>query len=187
MSVAAFTHLDAVVGRWGFIPAEAFRWGGLTLLTSFFLHGGIWHLVGNLYFLLIFGDNVEDYIGRWRFGALILGSAIAGDLVHLLFDPGSDVPAIGASGGISGILLFYALRFPQARLGFLFRFSFDFRWIQIPAWGALAFWLGLQLLLLWFQWKGVGQVAATAHLGGALAGVGFWYWWRHHDCLKAVQ
>ncbi|MCW5557733.1 MAG: rhomboid family intramembrane serine protease [Verrucomicrobiae bacterium] len=184
VSALAFTDLETAVGRWGFVPSEAFRWGGLTILTSFFLHGGIWHLIGNLYFLLIFGDNVEDYVGRWRFGALILGATVAGALVHLLFDPGSRVPAVGASGGLSGILLFYALRFPHARLGFLFRFSLYFRWIEISAWGALVLWLMLQLIFLGIQWTGAGEVAATAHLGGALAGWGFWHWWRHHDCLK---
>jgi membrane associated rhomboid family serine protease len=178
ISVGAFFDLDNVVERFGFIPAAAWRYGGLTSLTSFFLHGGILHLVGNLYFFLIFGDNVEDYLGRWRYVLLILASTLTGDLTYALAQPHSTLPAIGASGGISGIIVFYALEFPQARLGFLFGYFLYFRWIQMPAWGALVLWVLMQFIGAAMQLGGFSNVAATAHLGGAAAGFALWYWWR---------
>lgn len=177
-SIAAFSNLRAAVDALGFIPAEAWRYGGLTFLTSFFLHGGLLHLAGNLYFFLIFGDNVEDYIGRWRYLLLLFGATLAGDVVHLLANPSSTVPCVGASGGISGVIVFYALQFPHARLGFMFRYWFRFQWVHMPAWFALILWLGLQSYTALMQWKGFSNVAATAHLGGAAAGFLFWLAWR---------
>jgi membrane associated rhomboid family serine protease/Zn-finger nucleic acid-binding protein len=184
ISIKAFSNLEAVVGQFGFIPAEAFRSGGLTLLSSFFLHADWFHLLGNLYFLLIFGDNVEDFLGRLRYGLLILIATVFGDLVHLLGSPGSTTPCVGASGGISGIIVYYALQFPKARLGFMFRYFVYFRWLQIPAWGALVFWLLLQTIGLVQQVHGVSNVAATAHLGGAFVGFVCWLCWREQEhCL----
>lgn len=181
ISIWAFTDLEAVVANFGFVPARAWRYGGLTFLSSFFLHGGIFHLVGNLYFLLIFGDNVEDFLGRIRYSLLILAATLTGDVIHLLADPSSNTPCIGASGGISGIIVFYALQFPKARLGFMFRYFLYFRWLQIPAWAALALWLVLQLFGVVDQMNGLSNVAATAHLGGAGAGFCFWVWWRNKE------
>ena len=178
VSVFAFVDLEAAVLKFGMIPAEWWRYGGLTLLTSFFLHGGILHLVGNLYFLLIFGDNVEDYLGRCRYLLLILASTVVGDMVHILADPSSTIPCIGASGGISGVIVFYALKFPHARLGFLFMYYFRIRWLQIPAWGALVLWLMLQSVGVFEQLSGYSNVAATAHLGGAGVGFVVWFIWR---------
>lgn len=179
VSIWAFFDLEAAVQTFGLIPAEAGRYGGLTLLTSFFLHGGAWHLIGNLYFLLIFGDNVEDYVGRWRYLLLVFAATLVGDAVHLLAEPASTIPCIGASGGISGVIVFYALQFPHARLGFLFRYAcVIFRWVQIPAWVALGLWLLLQSVSVMLQLNGFSNVAATAHLGGAAAGFGFWLAWR---------
>src|SRR5690606_26695314 len=105
-----------------FIPNEPWRLGGLTWLTSFFVHGGILHLVGNLYFLLVFGDNVEDLIGRKRFLAVLFSSALLGDLLHWMFEPRGTIPTVGASGGISGVIALYALAFPHARLGIMMRY-----------------------------------------------------------------
>jgi membrane associated rhomboid family serine protease len=101
-----------------------------------------------------------------------------GALVHLLFDPESSRPCIGASGGISGVIMFYALQYPQARLGLNVWIRWMPRWIEIPAWGAMALWLGLQILILIQQRMGTSNVAATAHLGGALAGFLAWILWR---------
>jgi membrane associated rhomboid family serine protease len=170
--------LRTAVGEFGFVPAEALRLGGLTWLTSFFLHGGILHLIGNLYFLLIFGDNVEDHLGRWRYLLLILAATLTGDLVHVLAAPQSTVPSIGASGGISGVIVFYALQFPKARLAFLFRYFLYFRWLQIPAWAALVLWMLLQFFTAALQLSGLSNTAATAHLGGAAAGFLLWLKWR---------
>jgi membrane associated rhomboid family serine protease/Zn-finger nucleic acid-binding protein len=181
VSVMAFFNHRPMVEAFGLVPAQAWRWGGLTWVTSFFLHGGALHLLGNLYFLLIFGDNVEDFLGRWRYALMLLAATVAGDAVHVLMDPRSMVPCIGASGGISGVIVFYALQFPRARLGFLMRYFFFFRWVQIPAWGALGLWLLLQSVGLMQQIMGASSVAATAHLGGAAAGFVAWWWWRRTE------
>jgi len=187
VSLLAFGDLEGAVQQFGFVPAKALRYGGLTLLTSFFLHGGVFHLIGNLYFLLVFGDNVEDALGRARYALLLLGATLAGDLVHWLAAPDSAVPCVGASGGISGVIVFYALRFPQARLGVLFRYWLYFRWIQMPAWVALGFWLVLQVLGVSLQLAGFSSVAATAHLGGAAAGFVAWLYWRRLSPAPTAQ
>ncbi len=187
LSLWAFFQLEAAVAQFGFVPAEALRLGGITWLTSFFLHGGIMHLVGNLYFLLIFGDNVEDYLGRWRYVLLICAATIIGDLTHLLAALHSTVPCIGASGGISGIIVFYALQYPRARLSFLFhvygRYStwWGLHWLSMPAWVALILWLLLQTFGVVMQLSGFSNVAATAHLGGAATGWAMWLWWRSRE------
>jgi membrane associated rhomboid family serine protease len=174
ISILAFFDLENTINRFGLIPAEVWRYGGATLLTSFFLHGSVWHLVGNLYFLFLFGGNVEDYLGRWRFAGLILLSTLSGDCLHILADPRSYEPCIGASGGISGVLVFYALEFPRARLALLLRFY----WIQIPAWGAFAVWLLIQFFGVYQQIAGISNVSALAHLGGVVTGLILWLWWR---------
>ena len=178
ISLVAFSNLRTVIEALGFIPAEAWRYGGLTLVTSFFLHGGVVHLVGNLYFFLIFGDNVEDYLGRRRYLLLLLGATLVGDIVHLLANPSSTVPCVGASGGISGVIVYYALQFPRARLGFMFRYWFRFHWVHMPAWFVLILWLALQTYTAVMQWSGLSNVAATAHFGGAAVGFIFWLAWR---------
>ena len=189
-SLIAFGRLPATVNQFGLIPDDAFRLGGLTWITSFFLHGGLWHLIGNLYFLLIFGDNVEDYLGRGKYLLLILGADLLGNLLHVILSPASDVPCIGASGGISGIIVFYALQFPRARLSFLFAGWWSlylsgrgFGWLSIPAWGALIVWLLLQTLTLSMELNGTSDVAASAHFGGAIAGFVAWLWWRSKEQL----
>lgn len=174
-SIRAFFNLELAVREYGLIPAQAGRAGGLTFITSFLLHGSLAHLIGNMYFLIMFGDNVEDYLGKARYLLLIVGAAFVGDLAHIALDPRSTIPVIGASGGISGVLAFYILRFPKARLGILFRVFFYFRWIQMPAyaWGLL--WVILQLLGAFQQVSGTSNVSALAHLGGAAVGVAFWW------------
>lgn len=174
-SIRAFFNLEAAVLEYGLIPSQAMRAAGLTFLTSFLLHGGLFHLIGNMYFLLVFGDNVEDYLGGRRFLLLIAGAALLGDLAHIAIDPRSDIPVIGASGGISGVLAFYILRFPKAQLGFLFRFLLYFRWIRLPAYGWGLLWVGMQILGASLQISGASNVSALAHLGGAAVGVVFWW------------
>ncbi|MGE4488442.1 MAG: rhomboid family intramembrane serine protease [Kiritimatiellales bacterium] len=151
----------------GLIPAEWGRMAGLTFFTSFFLHGGISHLVGNLYYLYVFGDNVEDVLGRARFLFLLAASTLIGGLLYVLMKPGSPVACIGASGGISGILAYYALRFPKHRIGVLL---FFFKWIRFPVTVYFAFWIAMQLFGIL---TGAGRVAYAAHLGGVLAGVAY--------------
>jgi membrane associated rhomboid family serine protease len=157
------------------VPAEPFRMGGLTFATSLLLHAGLLHLFGNLYFLFVFGDNVEDTLGPLRFAILLVIASLAGDVAHILADPQSEVPLVGASGGISGVIAFYALRFPHARLGFLFRIGFHyFRWVNLPAWSAFLLWCGLQVYGAYEQILGFSIVSALAHLSGAGVGVAWW-------------
>jgi len=159
---------DAVRG-WGFVPNAWARRGGLTLLTGFFLHGGWMHLVGNLYFLLVFGDNVEDRLGKGKYLLLVLAAHLAGSLVHAALDPRGEVPCIGASGGIFGIVAFYAIAFPRARLAFFFFWPGG--WLRVPAWGMLLFYTGLQILGAQAQIAGTSNVSSLAHLGGIAVGV----------------
>src|SRR6266446_6880248 len=177
VSVAGFFHLDEAVHRFGLIPAQPWRYGGFTWISSFFLHGGLWHLLGNLYFLLLVGDNVEDYLGRWRYILLVVLATVGGDALHTMVAAHSTEPSIGASGGISGLLAFYALEFPRARLGFLLRYFWQFSWIQMPAWVAFGLWILLQIFGVYTQLAGFSHVSALAHLGGVGVGMVFWLIW----------
>jgi len=156
------------VRQWGFIPSEWARHGGLTSLTSFFIHGGLFHLVANMYFLLIFGDNVEDDLGSLRFVLLLLGAAVFGDVVHAAFDARGQIPCVGASGGVCGVLGYYAVMFPRAKIGVLFRWLF---WINFPAFVWLLFYLVIQVLGAFQQMDGHGNVSCLAHLGGLAVGL----------------
>ncbi|NLB69194.1 MAG: rhomboid family intramembrane serine protease [Lentisphaerae bacterium] len=174
-SVFAFSNLPASIQKFGLIPAEVGRYGGLTLLTSFLIHGGVIHLVGNVYFLLIFGDNVEDWLGKWRFFLLLLCATLIGDLAHIWGNAHDTIPCIGASGGISGVIAFYALKFPRARLSFLIRFYWRFRWISLSAYKMFFFWVLIQFLGARNQLSGLSSVSSLAHLGGMSAGLIFWF------------
>jgi len=179
ISSAAFYYGSWVVQEYGMIPARAFRDGGFTLISSFFLHGGIFHLLGNLYFLLVFGDNVEDYLGKARYLLLLLLATLAGDLAHIAADPAGTVPCIGASGGIAGVMACYALAFPKARFALFLRYLYIFRWITVPAWGLVLLWVAMQLIGAWRQIHGFTNVSAFAHLGGAGMGLVWWLAWRN--------
>lgn len=171
-------NLSSVIARYGLVPAHAARLGGLTFVSSFFLHGGVAHLLGNLYFLLVFGDNVEDWLGWKRFLLLIMGASALGALVHIFADPRSTIPCIGASGGISGVLAFYALKFPKVRLKMLFRYLVFPRWLSISARTAFFVWIAIQMFGAWAQVSGFSNVSALAHLGGAGAGFACWLLYR---------
>ncbi len=164
-----YGNLDQVIKNWGFIPDYWLRHGGLTMLTSAFLHAGIFHLLGNMYFLLIFGDNVEEEMGPWKYTILIITSIACSLFLQALLDKQGNIPMVGASGFISGIIAAYAFCFPKAKLSFTWRFIF---WWSIPAWGAFALWLALQLFFSYMtkDAKG-GGVAYFAHIGGAAAGI----------------
>jgi len=186
VSFWGFFDLDNVVREFGLIPDEAWRYGGLTFLTSFFLHGGAIHLIGNLYFLIIFGEHVEDYLGRKRWLLLLFLAAITGDTLHVAFDPRGTIPCIGASGGIAGLIAFYAFKFPHAKLGILFRYFVYFRWLKFPAWSAFLMWLLLQFLGAYEQVAGFSNVSSLAHLGGSAIGVALWFWWRKIELKPAT-
>src|SRR6058998_3160125 len=178
-SLLAFPHLREVVQRFGLIPAQATRLGGLTFVTSFFLHAGIIHLAGNMYFLLAFGHAVENFLRPLRYLAFIAVAAFIGDLAHIALDPRSQTPCIGASGGIACVITFYALNFPRMRLAFLMRLGFVwFRWIRLPAWFVFVLWIFFQLIGALEQKAGMSSVSSFAHLGGAVVGVVAWLIWR---------
>lgn len=169
-----FTSPLAAVGffeRWGFIPAQWYRYGGLTLISSFFLHGGWFHLVGNMYFLVVFGDNVEDRLGGVSFILLLLAGHGVGMLAHASFEPNPHIPCVGASAGISAVLAFYAVTFPRVRLGFFFWLGWVFRWISMPAIVALVLFSLLQIVGAWLQISGISSVSYLGHLGGLLVGL----------------
>jgi len=158
--------LSKAIAEWGFVPDAWFRHFGLTVPASFLLHGGIFHLVGNLYFFMVFGDNVEETLGPWRFVLLLAGAHVAGMLLHAAADPRGDMPCVGASAGIAGVIACYAVVFPYARIGLFIWF----RWLAIPAFVALVLYVGMQSLGTWRQVGGFSHVSYLAHLGGLATG-----------------
>jgi membrane associated rhomboid family serine protease len=164
--------LDAFVTEWGIVPAElTAAWSSgsvmtaeaLTLITSQFLHGGWLHLLGNLLFLWIFGNNVEDRLGRFRFLLFYLvGGAVAG-LTQVAIDPDSTIPTIGASGAIAATLGAYLVLFPRARITSLVFLGFFYQLIDVPAVIVLVFWFALQLI------DGLASIGVTDTAGGGVA------------------
>lgn len=182
VSLLAMANIQEIAKRFGFIPEQAWRYGGLTFLTCFFLHGGFLHLFGNMYFQVVFGSRIEKAIGWWRVLLLIGLATLGGGLLHLVLQPHFKIPSIGASGGISGVIVFYALKFPKARLGFMFRI---FTFVTMPAWVALVLWVLYQGLGAFMQVHGFSAVNSFAHLGGALTGFLVWLCWRKTDWALA--
>jgi membrane associated rhomboid family serine protease len=140
-----------------------------TLLTSMFLHGGWLHLLGNVWFLWVFGNNVEDAMGHGRFAAFYLLCGIGAAAAQLLIDPGSPVPMVGASGAISGVMGAYALLYPRVKIHTLVVLVIIFFRVAIPAWVMLGYWFVLQLMSAGVNEVG-GGVAFAAHVGGFIAG-----------------
>ena len=151
------------------------RLGGLTwpaLVSSMFLHGGWMHLIGNLWFLWIFGNNVEDSMGHGRFLLFYLLTGLVAAGAHVASAPGSTLPMVGASGAISAIMGAYLVLYPRARVHTLIIIIILFRIIPIPAWIFLLFWFLLQVASSSLQLPGGGGgVAFWAHIGGFLAGL----------------
>ncbi len=165
----------AVIG-FGYIPSTVFdiaeRPDSLhfvpdmaTYVTYSFLHGDFWHLAGNMLFLWVFGDNVEDALGHVRFLIFYILSAAAGALLHGLLIPESQAPLIGASGAIAGIVAAYLMLHPSVKVWIL---AFGRLPLRIPAWVALALWVAFQFLMLLIA--GEDTVSWAAHVGGILAG-----------------
>ena len=147
---------------------------------SFLLHANYWHLGSNLYFLWRFGDNAEDCLGPLGFLLLVVCATVTGDALHIATDPRSDVPLIGASGGISGVMVYYALRFPHARLDFIAGWGLFFRRVRAAAWVYVLIWILIQVPLAVLQMYGYSMVSTTAHFGGALVGALFAFPHRVH-------
>jgi membrane associated rhomboid family serine protease/Zn-finger nucleic acid-binding protein len=173
--LAFFSGGERVVRDYALHASDPFRLGGFEWISSFFLHWDYWHLVGNLYFLVLFGVCVEDALRPGKYLLLVALSKVAGSLLYVALSAGGGGASAGASGGISGIIVFWALAFPHARVrglwwGWLwtpFTVSFSSR-----TW--LAIWIGLQVVGASLQVSGIGGVNYFAHLGGGVAGAAFW-------------
>ena len=164
--------LNHLIFTYGIVP-DRLQYGDL--LTSMFMHGGWMHLIGNMWFLWIFGDNVEDVLGKWKYLLFYVLCGVAAGLVHAFLNPLSRVPTIGASGAIAGVMGAYLLKFPHSRIHTLIPIFIFFTTVDIPAFLILIYWFLIQ------AFSGVGQigyshlsrggVAWFAHIGGFLAGM----------------
>jgi membrane associated rhomboid family serine protease len=148
----------------------------LTPLTSMFLHGGWMHIIGNSLFLWVFGNNVEDSMGHWRFLVFYLLCGLAAAATQVLVSPAEAVPMVGASGAISGVMGAYLVLYPQVRVRMLFIFIVIFKVFRIPAWIVLLWWFALQVMEgvpeLGRAGPQVGSgVAVWAHVGGFVTGL----------------
>ena len=170
--------VESFVGAFSLVPARLFHAGtvlpglvpaGVTIFTAQFLHGGLFHLIGNMLYLWIFGNNVEDSMGRVRFIVFYLLCGAIASIAHAFMYAQSNVPMIGASGAVSGILGAYVMLFPRARVLTLFTLGFFVRMIEVPAMMVLGFWFIFQFLNA-LVLQGAGGVAWYAHIGGFLAG-----------------
>jgi membrane associated rhomboid family serine protease len=153
-----------------FYPSKSGRFNGLNYLSCFLVHGDLVHLGTNMYCLFIFGDNVEDSLGRFKYLALLIVATFLGSYLSGFMDSGSDIPHVGASGGIFGVMVYYLLRFPKAKFTYFFYFQF----IQVPALAVLAMYIFLQFVGTYNQLSGLGNIDHLAHLGGGAAGLLFW-------------
>ena len=182
--------LGASVCQLGMIPAELFRTVSpgtrvplgpgvtciidtphyATVITSMFMHGGWFHIIGNMWFLWLFGNNIEDSMGHVRFVVFYLLCGVVAAGAQLLADPHSRLPMVGASGAISGVLGAYILLYPRVRVHTLVTLGFFVTTIALPAYVMLGYWFVLQLLLGMVS-RTSGGVAVWAHVGGFVAGV----------------
>ena len=166
--------LGAFYATWGLVPVDLFAAGEFhTLITSQFLHGGWMHIAGNMLFLWIFGDNLEDLLGHLGFLLFYLASGVAAAMGQYMADPVSSVPMVGASGAIAGVMGAYLLLFPRARIDILVIIVIIFKIFTVPAWVMLGLWFGLQIFSGIGADAAGGGVAYWAHAGGFVAGAAF--------------
>ena len=171
--------LDQLFWEWGIVPLRfthpRLSPNYFTLISSMFLHGGWMHIIGNMWSLWIFGDNVEDRMGRWGFLSFYLLSGLAAGFGHILTNTASQIPTVGASGAIAGVMGAYLLLFPHARVVTLVPIFFFLQIIEVPAVLFLGFWFVTQLLsgTLSLASGGHGGVAWWAHIGGFVVGIGW--------------
>lgn len=175
LSLSATGRLEDFLYSYALIPREVVSGMAVyTLFTSMFLHGGVMHIFGNMLYLHIFGNNVEDIMGKMRFLVFYLLSGLTASAMQIFVNPYSDIPNLGASGAIAGVLGGYLVAFPRARVHCIVIFGFFIKWVVLPAIVVLFFWFVLQLL------SGLGSlsyssdsggVAYFAHIGGFLAGI----------------
>jgi membrane associated rhomboid family serine protease len=179
-------HFEALIFQFGFVPEHLTRaLAGsshysiaaslLTIFTSMFLHGGLLHVVGNLWFLWIFGDNIEDHLGHFTYLIFYLLCGIAAALTFIAINPSSTVPTIGASGAIAGIMGAYIVLYPRARVQTLVVLIVFFTFWWVPAWVFLGYWFLIQFVMTSATAGAMnhqaGGVAFAAHVGGFVAGL----------------
>ena len=176
-------QLEGFVQSWAIIPYEITHGVDLppasiqpiylTLITAMFLHGGFVHIAGNMLFLWIFGNNIEDAMGSLRFLVFYLLRGLAAAFAQIAVGPNSDVPNIGASGAIAGVLGAYLLLFPRAEVQTLVFLGFFVRLVRLPALLFLGLWFVLQLFsgVAGLGMEAMGGVAWFAHIGGFIAGI----------------
>ncbi len=157
---------------WGVVPVKISHGVGLSgLFTAMFLHAGLMHLGGNMLFLWVFGDNLEDRLGHLGFLIFYLAAGLGAGLLEVLAAPASEVPMVGASGAIAGVMGGYLMLFPRARVDVLVIFIVFFRIFVVPAWLVLGIWFLLQFFSGLAGPAGQGGVAYWAHVGGFLVGL----------------
>jgi len=178
--------VDRFVGAFGVVPErtiyilfqapEYIHLAVIPLFTSMFMHGGWFHLLGNVLFLYIFGDNIEDTLGHFRYAVFYIGCGVAASLIHLATHPASTIPTIGASGAIAGIMGAYFLLFPGSRIVTLVPFFFFIQLIEVPAFVFLGIWFLIQFLSGSFSFamsSELSRIAWWAHIGGFAVGAGY--------------
>jgi len=158
--------------NYGAVPSQVLAGNIPSIITSMFLHAGIWHLLGNMIFLFVFGDNIEDKFGRIKYVLIYLGWGIAAAYAHSFFVSAADMntPAIGASGAVSGVLGAYLVLYPKARI-FTIITALFITTVRIPAIFYLGFWFVMQIIFGVMNSSSQGGVAYLAHIGGFLAGL----------------
>ncbi|HLW86949.1 MAG TPA: rhomboid family intramembrane serine protease [Terriglobales bacterium] len=179
LSVGAQSHraLNSLIYQFGVVPVHferalegASRLSlpalSFTILTSMFLHGGWLHIIGNMWFLWIFGDNIEDYLGHFPYLIFYLVTGYAASLTHILLNFGSNVPSVGASGAIAGVMGAYFVLYPRARVLTLVPLIIFFTFWWLPAWIFLGFWFVFQFLS--------GTATSIADTGSSSGGIAFW-------------
>ncbi|MEO0180329.1 MAG: rhomboid family intramembrane serine protease [candidate division WOR-3 bacterium] len=158
------------IEEWGFVPRRFFAfYDWQTVFSSMFMHANLMHIIGNMLYLWIFGDNVEDVLGKVFYPVFYVLSGVAAVFAHALLFPDSSIPLVGASGAISGVLGAYLIFFPRSRI---LTFTFYGGLAAIPSFVYLLFWIGFQILNAWFtSAQGGAGIAYLAHAGGFLAGL----------------
>ncbi len=185
----ATMEMPTFLSDWGFSPSDPFKHGGLNALTSVLLHGGWLHVVFNLYFFMLFSDDVEEDLGKLKYLGLLVSSALFCSIGAILVSGRPDVPHVGLSGVIMALMSYYALQFPRSRIAYLVPvvhtislpragagWISGIRWLRLPVWAvAVVFLLKDALFYFLHERTHLTQVSHSVHLSGMVAGIVFWF------------
>ena len=186
---------DSIFLSFGMIPAVLFGFSELSptlkfipsflsIITSMFIHGGWMHLIGNMTYLYIFGDNIEDVMGKMKFIVFYLITGTCAALSQALLDPNSTIPMVGASGSIAGVLGAYLMLFPKANIRVFFWFIIFFKIINIRAIFVLGGWIIIQLISFNGTDGNNGGIAYAAHIGGFISGIVLIHFFKNKNFNK---